>query len=131
MYVHSLAWADTAASTFGRLFGSRTPPLPQRLPLLRLPFAPRKSLAGFAAASVTGAFSAMYFWKFVAPARPGDLSWQWDGGVSRSTFHGSEWLRSLLMNVGVKGLETGGWLGLGAVGIVAGLVAGVAEALGK
>jgi len=35
------------------------------------------------------------------------------------------------MNVGVKGLETGGWLGLGAVGIVAGLVAGVAEALGK
>ena len=31
---------------------------------------------------------------------------------------------------GWEGVKTGGWIGLGVLGVVAGLVAGVAEALG-
>ena len=50
----SLSWADTAASTIGRLYGSSTPPLPPQTPILRLPLAPRKSSAGFVAATLTG-----------------------------------------------------------------------------
>ena len=60
-----------------------------------------------------------------------NLSWQWGGGVNHAAFSSSDWARSLLSNVGIQGIETGGWLGLGAIGVVAGLVAGIAEALGK
>lgn len=51
-----LSWCDPCASTFGRLFGKRTPALPAPL------FARRKSLAGFLAASVMGALVAYLFW---------------------------------------------------------------------
>ncbi|KAJ7457417.1 hypothetical protein FB451DRAFT_1372548 [Mycena latifolia] len=113
-----LSWADTAASTLGRMYGPRTPPLPASVSLawlpawvwvpgfllvsppappasipqakgvkaakangaikangvlikenirksprrLRLPFAPRKSTAGFLAACTTGALVALVFW---------------------------------------------------------------------
>jgi len=110
-----LSWADTTASTFGRLFGSRSPRLPSRLPVLRLPLAPRKSVAGFIAASVTGTLIAVGFWGWVAPLRgvtTTGISWAWaNSDTSRQA--------------GV----TGGWIGLGLVGVVAGLVSGVAEAL--
>lgn len=101
-----LSWADTAASTIGRLWGPYTPPLPARVPILRLPFAPRKSLAGFLAACVTGALIAMSFWTWLAPVRD-ELSWTWED------------------------TKFGGWTGLTMIGVVAGLVSGVAEALGK
>ncbi|KAF5384377.1 hypothetical protein D9615_003139 [Tricholomella constricta] len=118
-----LSWADTTASFFGRLFGSKTPRLPSRSPVLGLPLAPRKSLAGFIAATITGACIAVGFWGWVAPVR-GDLSWWWDGGVRSS----STLLSSL--GFGDAGLHgAGGWAGLGAIGLVAGLVSGVAEAL--
>lgn len=124
----SLSWADTMASTFGRMFGPLTPPLPPRLPFLRLPFAPRKSLAGFMAASVTGACAAIMFWGWIGPLRHNgaDLSWTWQDGVRRTS--------SLLGWLGMENSIVGaarGWLGLGAIGIVAGLVSGVAEALGN
>ncbi|KAK0485006.1 hypothetical protein IW261DRAFT_1459916 [Armillaria novae-zelandiae] len=48
-----LSWADTAASTFGRLYGRATP---------RLPWSRRKSLAGFAAAAATGTAIVLGFW---------------------------------------------------------------------
>ncbi|KAG6829756.1 hypothetical protein H0H92_003632 [Tricholoma furcatifolium] len=111
-----LSWADTTASTFGRLYGPYTPPLPRRTPVLRLPLAPRKSLAGFVAATLTGALVAVGFWALVAPVRPEGLSWTWDGGVG-----GGEGCASALS-------LKGAW-GLGVVGVVAGLVSGVAEAL--
>lgn len=119
----SLSWADTAASTVGRLFGAKTPRLPSRLPVLRLPLAPRKSVAGFIAATVTGTLIAIGFWGWVAPLRSGtpDLSWVWDDGATSPGFSSS--------SPGVAG-ATGGWIGLGVVGVVAGLVSGVAEALG-
>ncbi|KAF6744298.1 hypothetical protein DFP72DRAFT_1095286 [Ephemerocybe angulata] len=104
-----LSWADTAASTFGRMYGRRTPKLPPRI--LGLPLAPRKSTAGFIAASVTGAAIAMGFWGALAGTRHGgaDAIWKWEGGV--------------------RGAGGGGVLGLLAIGVVAGLVSGVAEAL--
>ncbi|KAJ3492036.1 hypothetical protein NLI96_g330 [Meripilus lineatus] len=61
-----LSWADTAASTFGRMFGRYTPPLPRRVPILGIPFAPRKSLAGFIAGSLAGAAVAAGFWGWIA-----------------------------------------------------------------
>jgi len=118
--IYSLSWADTAASTFGRLYGSHTRKLPARLPFLRLPLAPRKSLAGFTAATITGAAAAFGFWGFVAPIRNGglDISWAWQGGVRQAA--GGE-----PTSMGASGL-----LGLLAISVVAGLVSGVAEALG-
>ncbi|KAJ3774320.1 hypothetical protein FB446DRAFT_482400 [Lentinula raphanica] len=124
-----LSWADTAASTIGRLWaghwGLYTPRLPSRLSLLpflpgqlkhclTLPLAPRKSLAGFIAASFTGACIALGFWGRVAPVplrvERGDVSWLWDEGI-----------------VGSGGFS--GWLGLGVITIFASVVSGVAEAL--
>jgi hypothetical protein len=59
----SLSWSDTTASTIGRLWGKYTPPLPAHFPLIpSLKFAPRKSLAGFLAATVTGFLICMTFW---------------------------------------------------------------------
>ncbi|KAL0946336.1 hypothetical protein HGRIS_012574 [Hohenbuehelia grisea] len=124
-----LSWADTAASTFGRLWGRLTPPLPQRLPFLRLPLAPRKSLAGFIAAAITGAAIAFGFWRWVAPirGRPEDVSWTMDGGVASNLiagWHGVDAVTS-------AGSWTKGWLGLGVITVIAGIVSGVAEALGE
>lgn len=68
---HSLSWADTTASTLGRLWGRYTPPLPAHFPGLKfLPFAPRKSLAGFLAATVTGALISIGFW------HQGSVEWE-------------------------------------------------------
>ncbi|KDR74627.1 hypothetical protein GALMADRAFT_140993 [Galerina marginata CBS 339.88] len=116
-----LSWADTAASTFGRLYGFQTRKLPARLPILRLPLAPRKSLAGFAAAAVTGTCIALGFWGYVAPmrARGRDISWAWDGGV-RQLDHATQ------TPIAAGG---GGPLGLLVISIFAGLVSGIAEAL--
>lgn len=121
-----LSWADTNASTFGRLWGKRTRALPRHL--LGLPFAPRKSLAGFVAASLTGALTAVTFWGWFAPLvnRP-EVSWTWLDGFSVSSAARDQIFDS------VKGRGShrfGGWLGLGIIGIFAGLVSGVAEALG-
>lgn len=60
---NSLSWSDTTASTIGRLWGKHTPPLPAHFPLIpAIRFAPRKSLAGFLAATVTGFLICMTFW---------------------------------------------------------------------
>lgn len=60
----SLSWSDTTASTLGRLWGRYTPPLPAHVPGIKfLPFAPRKSLAGFLAATVTGILICLGFWR--------------------------------------------------------------------
>jgi diacylglycerol kinase (CTP) len=51
-----LSWCDTAASTFGRLYGRYT---------IRL--RKGKSLAGTLAALITGSLAAAYFWGYLAP----------------------------------------------------------------
>ncbi|KAK4686417.1 hypothetical protein P7C73_g3716, partial [Tremellales sp. Uapishka_1] len=59
----TLSWSDTTASTIGRLWGRYTAPLPAHVPGIKfLPFAPRKSLAGFLAATVTGFMIGIGFW---------------------------------------------------------------------
>ncbi|KAF8989482.1 hypothetical protein BDQ17DRAFT_1256805 [Cyathus striatus] len=104
-----LSWADTAASTVGRLYSATSPKLPARVPFLRLPLAPRKSLAGFLAATATGALVALGFWGYIAPVREG-VSWSLANGIFGSG-------------------ALAGWAGLAVVSVVAGVVSGVAEAL--
>ena len=43
IFANRLSWADTAASTIGRLWGRYTPPLPRRIPYTGISYAPRKS----------------------------------------------------------------------------------------
>lgn len=121
-----LSWADTSASTFGRLWGKKTRALPRTF--LGLPFAPRKSLAGFIAASVTGALTAVAFWGWFAPLvnRP-EVSWTWVDGFSLSPAAKGY----ILDGVDPRGsFNFDGWTGLGIIGVFAGIVSGVAEALG-
>ena len=119
-----LSWADTNASTFGRLWGRKTRALPRSF--LGLPFAPRKSLAGFVAASLTGALTSVAFWGWFAPSvnRP-EVSWTWVDGFSPSSPVGDR-----ILDQARGSLNFGGWAGLGIIGVFAGLVSGVAEALG-
>jgi diacylglycerol kinase (CTP) len=59
-----LSWCDTAASTFGRLYGRYTPRIRRG-----------KSLAGSAAAGLVGVATSYYFWGWLAPRTgpfPGD-----------------------------------------------------------
>lgn len=113
-----LSWADTAASTFGRMFGRYTPPLPQRVPILGIPFAPRKSLAGFIAGSLAGAAVAAGFWGYIAPLGNIQPLWTHQAGTA---FH-------VVQTAGEKAIASG-WSGLGLISLVSGLVSGVAEAL--
>ncbi|KZP16741.1 hypothetical protein FIBSPDRAFT_748263 [Athelia psychrophila] len=121
-----LSWADTAASTFGRLYGPHTPALPPQTPVLRLPLAQRKSSAGFFAACVTGALIVVTFYKYIGPLRPHDLTWTFERGVISSPSPLPA-LSSLFPSWG--GIHTGGWPGLALLAVVTGLVSGVAEAL--
>jgi diacylglycerol kinase (CTP) len=133
MSVLILSWADTAASTFGRLWGRYTPPLPSRVPILGLPLAPRKSLAGFLAASITGAAIVFSLWSWLLPAVGGpEPAWDWTRGVSGPGVDHSpmgQSVKAVLRDAGFSGLPTRGWVGLGVISIVSGLVTGIAEAL--
>ncbi|KAL4401359.1 Diacylglycerol kinase [Malassezia pachydermatis] len=77
-----LSWCDPCASTFGRLFGKRTPALPAPF------FARRKSLAGFIAASLMGMLVSYMFWG-TSIARIGErstgLSWEPNGVATFGT----------------------------------------------
>lgn len=121
-----LSWADTSASTFGRLWGKKTRALPRSF--LGLPFAPRKSLAGFVAASLTGALTAVAFWGWFSPLVDRPVSWTWADGFSASSATKGYTLDGVKQGQG--SLNFGGWVGLGIIGVFAGLVSGVAEALG-
>jgi len=129
-----LSWCDTTASFIGRLWGPKTPALPQSFPLpfsfspssssrqtssphpqpkasvsalrIPLPFAARKSLAGSLAATFTGAAIAAGFWGFLTP------------------------FAAVPSSVPVPpGAIAPAWPTLGVVAALTGIVAGVAEAL--
>lgn len=74
MGVLLLSWCDTAASTFGRLYGRYTPRIRKG-----------KSLAGSSAAFITGAVTAWGFWGWLVPAigpMPGDEGFLFKGTLS-------------------------------------------------
>jgi len=114
-----LSWADTAASTVGRLWGRYTPRLPSRLPILGLPLAPRKSVAGFIAGSLTGAVIAGGFWGVYGRSGNIEPVWTWEDGIAGTSVGTGAEASGVLV----------GWLGLGVISVVSGLVSGIAEAL--
>lgn len=74
MSVLLLSWCDTAASTFGRLWGRYTPRIRKG-----------KSLAGTIACFICGVFAAVFFWGFTAPRTDG----KYDQGINSFAFDGS------------------------------------------
>lgn len=74
MGVLLLSWCDTAASTFGRLYGRYTPRIRRG-----------KSLAGSTAAFIVGVVTSVVFWGWLAPAigpMPGDENFMFKGTLS-------------------------------------------------
>lgn len=85
MSILLLSWCDTAASTFGRLWGKYTPRIRKG-----------KSLAGTLAAFVVGVVAAVAFWGAIAPTVPE----AWNQGENYFAFDGSltlhPWIREQL-----------------------------------
>lgn len=108
-----LSWCDTAASTFGRLYGRYTPRIRRG-----------KSLAGSLAAFIVGVGTSMFFWGWLAPTKgpfPGDENFMFTGALSLP--------RVVADAVGlepVKATITGG-LALGIMSVWSGLVAAASE----
>ena len=108
-----LSWCDTAASTFGRLYGRYTPRLRRG-----------KSLAGSLAAFVVGVGTSVFFWGWLAPTMgpfPGDEEFMFTGVLGLP--------RVLADAVGVEPARatiTGG-LALGVMSLWSGFVAAASE----
>ncbi|KAF2193766.1 hypothetical protein K469DRAFT_734956 [Zopfia rhizophila CBS 207.26] len=116
MSVLLLSWCDTAASTFGRLWGHRTWRVRRG-----------KSLAGSIAACVTGVITAAFFWGWLAPQMVA-----YDQGENAFAFLGVLALPSNVRNaVGLSFSQSSitGYLALSAMSIWAGLVASASEAI--
>ena len=111
MSVLLLSWCDTAASTFGRLYGRYTPRLRKG-----------KSMAGSAAAVVVGVVTAGLFWGIVVPAYP---AYQ-DGIMFQGTLAIPEPYRAVL-GLTRQQSQVNGWLALGIVSVWSGLVASASE----
>lgn len=111
MSVLLLSWCDTAASTFGRLYGRYTPRLRKG-----------KSMAGSAAAVVVGVVTAGLFWGIVVPAYP---AYQ-DGIMFQGTLAIPEPYRDVL-GLTQQQSQVTGWLALGIVSVWSGLVASASE----
>ncbi|KAH8112233.1 hypothetical protein DFH11DRAFT_1608669 [Phellopilus nigrolimitatus] len=115
-----LSWCDTAASFFGRLYGLHTRPLPQFFTFpftsshIPLPFAQRKSLAGFLAGTATGALIAFGFWGWLAPF----------GSTASSLPKVITMFGNMNMNPAVPAVDK-----LSIVAVTTGLLAGIAEAI--
>ncbi len=108
-----LSWCDTAASTFGRLYGRYTPRIRRG-----------KSLAGSFAAFLVGVGTAAWFWGWLAPNKgpfPGDEAFMFTGSL-----HLPQSLSESLGLTTAQATVSGG-LALGIVSIWSGLVAAASE----
>lgn len=122
MGVLLLSWCDTAASTFGRLYGRYTVRLRQG-----------KSLAGTLAAWLTGVITAMVFWGYVVPrvgTFPDDLegAYMFTGSLNLFPNYIRDFLGWVPQNT--QGASSGiitGSLALGVMSIVSGIVAAGSE----
>lgn len=117
MAVLLLSWCDTAASTFGRLYGRYTPRVRKG-----------KSLAGTLAALITGVGTAVVFWGYLESMVPAE----WNSGENSFAFKGELSLSSQVKNVlgwsDSQGNISGG-LALGVMSFWAGIVGSVSEAV--
>ena len=112
-----LSWCDTAASTFGRLWGKYTPRVRKG-----------KSLAGTLAAFVVGILAALVFYLGVAPRVPQ----AWNTGVDAFAFDGALGLRDGAKEVlGLRGQQgrIEGRPALALVALTCGIVAAGSEAV--
>ena len=106
-----LSWCDTAASTFGRIYGRYT---------IRL--RKGKSLAGTLAAFVIGIFAAVFFWGWLAPRQGGlDLAFMFQGRLTLPSM-----LKEKLGWKASEGVLDGG-PALIVMSLVTGLIACVSE----
>jgi diacylglycerol kinase (CTP) len=108
-----LSWCDTAASTFGRLYGRYTPRIRRG-----------KSLAGSLAAFVVGVGTSVFFWGWLAPTKgpfPGDENFMFTGTLSLP--------RALADAVGLEPAKAAisGGLALGVMSLWSGFVAAASE----
>lgn len=112
MGVLLLSWCDTAASTFGRLYGRYTPRIRRG-----------KSLSGSAAAAMVGALTAGFFWGWMVPRYRFD-----EGFMFRGTLTLPAIVREGLLGwtAESQGSVTG-WIALGIVGLWSGFVASASE----
>jgi len=114
-----LSWCDTAASTFGRLWGRYTPRIRRG-----------KSLAGSLAALVVGVATAVLFWGAIAPHW--GASKGYDTGKYSFMFQNRltlpSQIRGLLGWTAEQATITGG-LALGAMSVVSGFIASASEAI--
>jgi diacylglycerol kinase (CTP) len=116
MSVLLLSWCDTAASTFGRLWGHRTWHVRKG-----------KSLAGSIAACITGVITAAVFWGWVTPQMT-----DYDTGVNSLAFQGVLSLPASVsetLNLSEAQSKVSGVLALGAMSLWAGVVASASEAV--
>lgn len=116
MSVLLLSWCDTAASTFGRLWGHLTPRVRKG-----------KSLAGSIAACVTGVVTAALFWGWLGP-----LYSDYNTGDNAFAFQGILALPAQareVLHLDVAQASLTGWLALGAMSVCAGIVASASEAI--
>lgn len=113
MGVMLLSWCDTAASTFGRLYGRYTPRIRKG-----------KSLAGSTAAFLVGVVTAWGFWGWLVPTvgpLPGDENFMFKGTLSLP--------HALADAVGLTDAQAtiSGGLALGAMGLWSGFAAAASE----
>jgi len=108
-----LSWCDTAASTFGRLYGRYTPRIRRG-----------KSLAGSLAAFLVGVGTSAWFWGWLAPTKgpfPGDELFMYTGSL-----HVPEKLCGLL-GLTTEQATVSGAVALSIMSIWSGLVAASSE----
>ena len=117
MSVLLLSWCDTAASTFGRLWGKYTPRIRRG-----------KSLAGSLAAFIFGVGAAVFFWGIVAPS--GDP--QLNTGINAFAFEGTLTLTAPAreaFGLSEKQATIDGNLALAVLSVITGLMVSVSEAI--
>jgi diacylglycerol kinase (CTP) len=117
MSVLLLSWCDTAASTFGRLWGKYTPRIRRG-----------KSLAGSLAAFTFGVASSVLFWGIIAPTTPAEFN----QGENSFAYDGSLTLPRLVrqsLSLSEAQATVSGQTALGIVSVVSGLVASASEAV--
>lgn len=115
MSVLLLSWCDTAASTFGRLWGHRTWRVRRG-----------KSLAGSIAACITGVLTAAFFWGWLVPfisEQESDRSFAFQGVLALPSR-----ARDIL-GLSFAQSSISGYLALGAMSVWAGIVASASEAI--